>query len=260
MVENVSGAGGNLGAATVARAEPDGHVLLVTPPGPLAINQFLYLSLGFDPAALVPVTVLCKTPNAVIVSAASGITSLAALIARARERPGTMTFASQGVGTTSHLTGALFQDRAGVRLEHVPYRGEAPALVDVVGGRVDMIFSNVAGALAQHQAGRARMLAIADDARAPEVPEVPTATEAGLPDFRASAWFAVVAPPATPTAVIDRIAESLAEVLALPELRRRYRELGATAVGGTPAETTAFVVAERTRWGEVVRRARVTLD
>ncbi|HYZ30804.1 MAG TPA: tripartite tricarboxylate transporter substrate binding protein, partial [Crenalkalicoccus sp.] len=135
VVENISGAGGNLGAAAVARAEPDGYTLLVTPPGPLAINEFLFRNPGYQAAGLVPVRVLNKTPNAAIVSAESGIASLAELIARARARPETMTFASQGVGTTSHLTGALFQDLTGTRLVHVPYRGEAPALSDVASGR-----------------------------------------------------------------------------------------------------------------------------
>ena len=260
VVENLSGAGGNVGAAAFGRAEPDGHTLLVTPPGPLAINQFLFRDLGYDPARFVPVTVLCKTPNVAIVSAASGIAGLAELVARAKARPNELTFASQGTGTTSHLTGALFQVLTDTKLVHVPYRGEAPALTDVAGGRVDMIFSNVAGALAQHQAGRVRMLAVADTARAPEIPEVPTAAEAGLPEFQSVAWFAVAAPQGTPGPVVARIADGLARVLRSPETQRRYREMGATAVGGTPQETADFVAAERDRWGEVVRRARVTLD
>jgi tripartite-type tricarboxylate transporter receptor subunit TctC len=260
VVENVSGAGGNIGAAAVGRAEPDGHTLLVTPAGPLSINQFLFRSLGYDPETLVPVTVLCKTPNVAIVSTASGIRSLSELIERARARPEGMTFASQGVGTTSHLTGALFQDLTGTKLVHIPYRGEAPAMTDVVGGRVDMIFSNVTGALAQHQAGRVRIIAVADTERAPEIPEVPTAAEAGLPAFQSSAWFAAAAPPGTPPALVSRIAAGFAEVLRDPEVQRRYRELGATAVGGTPEETTGFVAAERARWGALVRRANVTVE
>ena len=259
-MENVSGAGGNLGTAAVGRAEADGYTLLVTPPGPLSINQFLFRSLGFDPAAFVPVTVLCKTPNVAIVSVASGITTMAELIARARARPEALTFASQGVGTTSHLTGALFQDLTGTKLVHVPYRGEAPAMTDVVGGRVDMIFSNVTGALAQHQAGRVRMLAVADIERAPEAPDVPSAAEAGLPGFLSTAWFAAVAPPGTPAPVVARIADALAQVLRNPEVQRRYRELGAAAVGGTPDETAAFIAAERARWGALVRRANVTIE
>lgn len=260
VVENLSGAGGNVGAAAFARAEPDGHTLLVTPPGPLAINQFLFRDLGYDPERFIPVTVLCKTPNAAIVSVSSGIGSLAELVARAKARPNGLTFASQGAGTTSHLTAALFQDLTGTELVHVPYRGEAPALTDVVGGRVDAIFSNVAGALAQHQAGRVRMLAVADAARAPEAPDVPSAAEAGLPAFLSVAWFAVAAPPGTPGPVVARISDGLARVLGSTETRRRYREMGAATVGGTPRETADFVAAERERWGAVVRRANVTLD
>ena len=260
VVENLSGAGGNVGTANFARAEPDGYTLLVTPPGPLSINQFLFHDLGFSPEAFVPVTVLCETPNVAIVSVASGIRTLEELIARARAQPDTLTFASQGVGTTSHLTASLFQDLTGTKLVHVPYRGEAPALTDVVGGRVDMIFSNVAGALTQYQAGRVRMLAVADAERAPEVPDVPTAAEAGLPGFQSTAWFAAVAPAGTPAPIVARLQAGLVEVLRSPEVQRRYRELGATVVGGTPAETAAFIASERTRWGTLVRRANVTVE
>jgi tripartite-type tricarboxylate transporter receptor subunit TctC len=260
VVENLSGAGGNVGAMNFARSEPDGYTLLVTPAGPLSINQFLFRNLGYDPATFVPVTVLCETPNVAIVSAASGIKSLGELIARAKEKPESMTYASQGVGTTSHLTGALFQDLTGTKLVHVPYRGEAPAITDIVAGRVDMIFSNVTGALAQYQAGRVRMLAVADTERAPEIPEVPTAAEAGLPGFQATAWFAAVAPPGTPAPVVARLSEGLSQVLRSPDVQKRYRELGAATVGGTPEETAAFVVAERKRWGNVVRRANVTVE
>ncbi len=257
VVENVSGAGGNLGAAAVARAEPDGHTLLVTPPGPLAINQFLFRNPGYDAAALVPVVVLNKTPNVAIVSVASGITSLAELTERAKARPDALTFASQGIGTTSHLTAVLFQDLTGTRLTHVPYRGEAPAMTDVVGGRVDTIFSNVTGALGHHQAGRVRMLAVADGERAPEAPEVPSAPELGLPGFNSTAWFAVVAPPGTPAPVVGAIDEAVNAVLRLPEVQRRYRELGASTVGGSREATAAFVLSERQRWGDLVRRANV---
>jgi tripartite-type tricarboxylate transporter receptor subunit TctC len=257
VVENVSGAGGNIGAATVARAEPDGHTLLVTPPGPLAINQFLFRSPGYDAGALIPVVVLNATPNVAIVSVATGISTLPDLIARARARPDGMTFASQGIGTTSHLTGMLFQVLTGTQLTHVPYRGEAPAMTDVVGGRVDMIFSNVTGALAHHQAGRVRMLAIADTERAAEVPEVPTGAELGLAGFLSTAWFAAVAPPGTPPAVVARLSEGFNEALQRPEVQRRYRELGARVIGGSVAETAAFVSAERGRWGDLVRRAQL---
>ena len=260
VVENISGAGGNVGTANVFRAEPDGHSLLVTPPGPLAINAFLFRTLGFDPLGFIPVTVLNKTPNVAIVSAATGLTTMAALIERARAQAEGMSFASQGVGTTSHLTGALFQELTGTRLVHVPYRGEAPAMTDVVGGRVDMIFSNVTGALPHHQAGRVRMLAIADSARAPEAPEVPSAPEVGLPEFLSSAWFALAAPPGTPAAIVARLSEGLREVLRMPEIARRYRELGGSVVGGSLDETAEFVRAERERWGAIVQRAGVTPD
>ena len=260
VVENISGAGGNVGAAAVARAEPDGHTLLSSPPGPIAINAALYRQLAYDPAAFVPVTVLAKVPNVIAVKADLGLATVAALIARARERPEGMNYASQGIGSTSHLTAALFQSLTGTRIVHVPSRGEAPALTDLVGGRVDMMFGNLTAALPHHQSGRLRILAVADEARSPLLPDVPTAEEAGLAGFRSTAWFAVVAPPGTPAPLAARIAATVAEALRVPALRARFAELGAEPVGSPPAATAAFFDEERRRWASVIREAGVTLD
>jgi tripartite-type tricarboxylate transporter receptor subunit TctC len=256
LVENVSGAGGNVGAAAAARAEPDGHTLLCSPPGPLTINAALYRQLAFDPEAFV----LAKVPNVIAVNAALGIATVPELIARARARPEGMSYASQGIGSTSHLTAALFQSLTGTRMVHVPYRGEAPALTDLVGGRVDMMFGNLTAALPHHQAGRLRIIAVADEARSPLLPDVPTAEEAGLPGFRSTAWFALVAPPGTPALLVARIAATVAEALRAPALRARYAEMGAEPVGRPPAETAAFFAEERRRWAAVIREAQVTLD
>lgn len=260
LVENLSGANGNVGAAAVARAEPDGHVLLSSPPGPLAINAALYRQLAYDPAAFVPVTVIARVPNIVAVRPDLGIASIADLVARAKARPDGLSYASQGIGSTSHLTAAMFEAMTGTRLVHVPYRGEAPALTDLVGGRVDTMFGNLTAALPHQQAGRLRILAVADEARSPLLPEVPTAEEAGLADFRSTAWFAVAAPPGTPLALATRIAAAVAEALQAPALRARFAEMGAIPVGRPPVETTAFFEAERRRWSAVIRDARVTLE
>ena len=207
-----------------------------------------------------PVTVLAKVPNVVALGAALGIATVPELIARARARPEGMSYASQGIGSTSHLTAALFQSLTRTRMVHVPYRGEAPALTDLVGGRVDMMFGNLTAALPHHQAGRLRIIAVADEARSPLLPDVPTAEEAGLPGFRSTAWFALVAPPGTPAPLAARIAATVAEALHAPALRARYAEMGAEPVGRPPAETAAFFAEERRRWAAVIREAQVTLD
>jgi tripartite-type tricarboxylate transporter receptor subunit TctC len=260
VVENVSGAGGNVGAAAFARAEPDGHTLLSSPPGPIAINAALYRQLAYDPLGFAPVTVLAKVPNVVAVNAELGLRGVRDLVEMARSRPDAVAYASQGIGSTSHLTAAMFEALVGARMVHVPYRGEAPALTDLAGGRVQAMFGNLTAALPLHQAGRLRILAVADEGRSALLPEVPTAEEAGLPGFRSTAWFAVVAPAGTPAPLAERIAATIAEALRAPALRDRFRELGAEPVGGPPAETAAFFAEERRRWSAVIREAKVTLD
>lgn len=260
VVENLPGAGGNIGAQAIARAEPDGHALFASPPGPLVINRFLYRSLPFDPTQFVPITVMAKVPNVVAAGPKLAATDLRGLVAAAKARPGEIAFASQGNGSTSHLTGAMFEALTGTRLVHVPYRGEAPALVDVVAGQVEVMFGNLAAAFPHHQGGRLRLLAVTDSARAAVVPEVPTAAEAGIADFLSSAWFALAAPPGTPAALAARIAVQAAEALRSPAVVARYRQIGAQPVGDTPAATARFFAEEAERWSGVIRFANVTLD
>ena len=260
VVENAPGAGGNIGAQAVARAEPDGHTLLASPPGPLVINRFLYRQLPFDPTKFTPVTVLAKVPNVVVAGPKLAARNLAELVAEVRRRPGEVTFASQGNGSTSHLTGAMFEALTGARLVHVPYRGEAPALVDVVAGQVDVMFGNLTAALPQYQGNRLRILAVTDSSRAGVIPEVPTAAEAGVANFISAAWFAVAAPPGTPPALAERLGATMAQALRAPALVARYRELGAEPVGQPPAATAAFFAEEAERWSGVIRFAQVTLD
>jgi tripartite-type tricarboxylate transporter receptor subunit TctC len=260
VVENLPGAGGNVGAQAAYRAEPDGHTLFASPPGPLVINRYLYHQLVFDPARFVPVTVMAKVPNLVVAGPKLAARSIEELLAEARARPGEITFASQGNGSTSHLTGAMFEALTGTRLVHVPYRGEAPALVDVMAGQVDLMFGNLTAALPQYRGGRLRILAVTDDHRAEVIPEVPTAAEAGIARFISSAWFALAAPPGTPATLAGHISAQAAEALRAPALMARYRELGAEPVGQSPAETAAFFAEEADRWSGVIRFAQVTLD
>ncbi len=260
IIENRAGGGGNIGAEAVAKAEPDGHTLLASPPGPLAINQNLYKKLSFDPRKFQPVTILATVPNVLAAKTALPVDSVQALIALAKSKPGAITFASQGSGSTSHLTAALFESMADVRMVHVPYKGTTPALTDLIGGQVDIFFDNLGVSAAQHQAGKIKILAVGSPERVPSLPNIPTVAEAGLPGFRSVTWFGVVAPPGTPPALAARISAAFNEALALPDVRRRFQELSAQPIGGSPAETGKFIREEAARWEKVITSAKVTVD
>ncbi len=260
VVENRAGAGGNIGADAVSKAEPDGYTLLCSPPGPLSINHNLYKTLSYDPAGFVPVTVLAIVPNVVTARMDLPADSLQELIAYAKANPGKINYASQGNGSTSHLSAQMLQTMAGLQMVHVPYKGEGPALVDIVAGRVDIFIGKLAAALRFHQTRRAKILAVASARRSPVLPDIPTTGEAGLPDFIASAWFGLVAPPGTPPALAARINADAAEALKLPDVKARFLEQGAEPVGNTPAEMAAFVKEETARWQKVIQTANVTLS
>ena len=259
IIENRPGAAGSIGTAIVARAVPDGHTLLAAPPPPIAINGHLYANLTYDPAELRPVTIMGTSPNVVGVSNRLGVRSLADLIERARANPGAVNAANQGIGSTSHLTAAMFETMAGVRFNAVPYSGTAPALSDLVAGNVDLFFDNLSSSLPQHVAGTIRILAVCSAARASQLPDVPTVSEAALPGFSATAWFAVMAPPGTPDALIARINADVVSVIRQPEVRSKFLDQAAEPVANTPAEATAFIAAETRLWGEVIRMTGVRL-
>jgi tripartite-type tricarboxylate transporter receptor subunit TctC len=260
VVENRAGAGGNVGAEAVFKAEPDGTTLLCSPPGPLSINHNLYKSLNYDPVRFVPITVLALVPNVVTARIELPANSIKELIAYAKANPGKINYASQGNGSTSHLSASMLQTMAGLELVHVPYKGEGPALVDIVAGRVDIFIGNLAAALKFHQSKRAKILAVAATQRSPVLPDVPTAAEAGLPGFVTSAWFGLVAPPGTPGAVVAKVNADAVEALRLPDVRAQFLEQGAEPVANTPAEMAAFVREEMARWQGVIRTANVTLS
>jgi tripartite-type tricarboxylate transporter receptor subunit TctC len=204
--------------------------------------------------------VLAAVPNVLVINPQVPANSVAELIEYARKNPGKLTFASQGNGSTSHLTADMFQTMAGIQLVHIPYKGTAPALADLIGGHVDMMFDNLASSLPHHRAGKLKILAVAGPQRAPALPDVPTVAEAGLPGFRSVTWFAMVAPPKTPDAIAARIRDSVAEVLKLPEVRSRFLEQGAEPVGDTSAEMAKFLAEERERWGKVIEAAHVRIE
>ena len=260
VIENRTGAGGNIGAEAVFRAEPDGNTLMASPPAPIAINQHLYKKLAFDPAKWVPVTVLATVPNVLVVSPKLPVHNVAEFIAYAKANPGKLSFGSQGNGTTSHLTASLFMQLTGTEMIHVPYKGTAPALVDLVGGQIDVFFDNLSSSMQFHQAGKLRILAIADEQRSRALPDVPTFAEQKLPAMNAVTWFAVVAPPGTPQAKVASTQKAIAEALALPDVKQKFAEQGAEPRGWDSAQTGKFIQAESAKWNKVIKSANVSLD
>jgi tripartite-type tricarboxylate transporter receptor subunit TctC len=260
IIENHTGAGGNIGAEVVAKSEPDGYTLLASPPPPLVINQNLYPHLEFDPLQFVPIVVTARVPNALVVNpdkiAANNIKEI---IAYAQANPGKVTDATQGNGTTSQLTSEMFQMMARVKLQNVPYRGSAPALNDLVAGSVDCMFDNLGVSLQLVKAGKLKLLAVASPERMASLPDVPAIAQS-LPGFESVTWYAVVAPPHTPAAVVDKVNAGMNEALRDAEVQKRLAELSAEVVGGTPQQTATYLRQEAERWKNVITAAHVTLD
>jgi tripartite-type tricarboxylate transporter receptor subunit TctC len=260
IIENRTGAGGNIGAEVVAKADPDGYTLVATPPGPLVINQNLYKHLEFDPSQFEPIGIMGRVPNGLVVNPDKiKANSVQDFIAYAKANDGKLTAATQGNGTTSHLTSELFQMMAHVKLQNVPYRGSAPADNDLVAGSVDCMFDNIGTSLQLVKAGRLKLLAVASPQRVASLPDVPTIAET-LPGFVSVTWYALAAPPRTPQAIVDKISADLSEALKDPEVKKRLADLSAEPVGGTPQETAAYFHEEMERWKNVIVAAHVTLE
>ncbi|WP_300553633.1 tripartite tricarboxylate transporter substrate binding protein [Limnohabitans sp. Rim8] len=260
LIENRTGAGGNVGGEFVARAEPDGTTLLVSPPGPVAINHNLYKTMTFDPTKWVPITVIATVPNVLAVSNKLPVSNFNEFVAYLKANPEKVSYASQGNGSTSHLTANLFMQLTGTRMLHVPYRGTAPALNDLVSGQVDVFFDNIASSAQFHTAKRIKVLAVADTRRSRALPDVSTFSELNLPAMQAVTFFSVVAPPGTPATVARRIHGQLAAAMALPDVKEKFAAQGAEPGGQTPENTATFIQNESAKWKKVISTANVTLD
>lgn len=260
LVENRPGAGGNIGAEAVARSPGDGYTLLL---GTLGIHaaSAIYPRLSYDPAReLAPVTVLGELPNVIIVNPSVPARNLRELVEIARARPGPLSFGSAGSGSSTHLAGEAFLLAARVQIAHVPYRGSGPALNDLVAGNIQVMFENLPTVPPLAQAGSVRPLAVTSAHRSPAMPDVPTAEEAGLPGYVATAWLALAAPASVPAPLLERLNADTRAVLATPALRERLASLGITPVGGTVAESRAFFASETEKWNRVIQAAGIRLN
>jgi tripartite-type tricarboxylate transporter receptor subunit TctC len=257
IVENVAGGARNIGANQVARATPDGYTLLISPPSPLSFNHLLYRDAGYDPTRFVPIAMLAKIPNVLVARRELPAATLKDLVDYGRANPGKLAYASQGVGSTAHLSAAQLEVQAGIKMVHVPYRGAQPALTDVVAGHVDMFFDTLATSVPLYRDNKVKLLGVADLQRADTAPDVPTFSEAGLPGFKSITWFGLVAPPATPAALAERINRDVVEILAGKDVGEMLRRLSLEAGATTPAGAAKFFADETALWGKVIKEAGI---
>lgn len=260
IIENRSGAGGNIGAEAVASSAADGYTLLASPPGPIAINQALYKKLSFKPEDLMPVTLIGTAPNVLDVRPDFPAKTVKELIDYAKANPDKVSFASQGNGTTSHLTAILFEKLTGTKMVHVPYRGTTPALQDIMGNTVDIFFDNLGSSMSLHVGKKLRILGVCGPERAPLLPDVPTVQESGVPGFVSVTWFGLMAPKGTPEAIVAKLNAAVTEILKDPDIQTQFAKLGVQPAPMSIPETAKFIHEERVRWGDIINSANVTVD
>lgn len=259
VIDNKAGAGGNVGAAEVARAQPDGYTLLLASP-PLTISPALYKTMPYKPEQIEPVALMGRVPNVLLVKSTSKITSVKELTALAKTQPGKVNYGSNGNGTSLHLSAELYKSTAGIFITHIPYRGSAPAMNALLAGEIDMMFDNLPPAMGQIQAGTVRALAVTSTQRSKALPNVPTMAEAGLPGFDVSAWFGLAAPAGTPSAVVKRLEQALETVAKMPEVAEAMQRQGADPTYQDSRTMAAFMAADAAKWKRVAAYANITLD
>ncbi|MDB5749528.1 MAG: hypothetical protein JWP72_4376 [Massilia sp.] len=261
LVDNRAGAGGNIGAQAVARAAPDGYTLLMGTVGTHAINQSLYKKLAFDPVKdFTPLSRVALVPNLLVVNPSQPYKNVKEMIAYAKANPGKVTFGSSGNGSSIHLSGELFKQMAGVDMQHVAYRGSAPALTDLLGGQIAVMFDNMPSAISHVKGGKLRALAVTTPKRSPALPNVPTIAEAGVPGYEATSWFGLLAPARTPAPVVARLNASILKALADPEVKKKMAEQGAEPHGEKPEQFAQFIQGETAKWGKIVKQSGATTD
>jgi len=261
VVDNRPGAAGNIGSDLVAKSAPDGYTLLMGTVGTHAINPSLYSKMPYDHVKdFAPVVLVAGVPNVLVVNPALPVNSVSDLIKLAKDKPGQINFASSGSGTSIHLSGELFKTMAGVDMTHVPYKGSSPALTDLIGGQVQIMFDNLPSALPQIKGGRLRAIAVTSLKRAPVLPDIPTISESGLPGFEASSWFGVLAPAGTPAPIVARINAEVNKWLQSAEAREKLLSQGAEAAGGSPEQFANHIRTESEKWAKVVKASGAKVD
>jgi tripartite-type tricarboxylate transporter receptor subunit TctC len=261
VIENKAGAGGNIGATDVARAPADGHTMIIVANG-MAVNKFLYGKLAYDPVKdFAPVSLLAVVPNVLVTNTTQNKAStVAEVIAQAQAAPGKITYASAGNGTSIHLAGELFLSMTGLNMLHVPYRGSAPAVTDLLGGQVDYMFDSITSARPHIESGKLRAIAVTTAKRSSTLPNVPTVAEAGVKGYELSPWFAVFMPAGTPAAQVNTMHAALTKALQRPEVKARFAAIGAEPIGSTPAELASHLKAEMDKWGRVIAERGIRAD
>ncbi len=261
VIDNRAGGGGTLGCELAAKAAPDGYTLLLGNVGPIAVGPALYPKLAYDPVRdFAPVTMIASFPNLLVANPGLPFKTVPELVAYAKSRPGTLNFASAGAGTSTHLAGELFKSVAGIDVVHVPYKGGAAAMTDIIAGQVAYYFGTMPSSMPLAKAGKLRALAVTSLTRSPAAPEVPTIAESGYPKFETAAWYGLMFPTSTPREIVARTNAATMVVLALPDIRERLVHEGSEPLGSTPAQFGAYIKAEIAKWSGVVKAANLKAD
>jgi len=261
VVENRPGAGGNIGTAYVAKAAPDGYTIMMGTIGTQSINPSLYKKMPYDAAKdFVPITRAAMIPNLLVVNKDAPFNTLPEMMVYEKANPGKLTYGSSGNGTTLHLSGELFNLMAGSKITHIPYKGSTPAVADLMGGQISMIFDNMPSVIQQVKSGRLKALAVTSAQRNPQLPEIPTIQELGVAGYEVWSWFGLLAPAATPKPIVDKLNASIVDIIKQPDVQAKIIELGAVPVPETSAEFGAFIEAETLKWAKVIKEANIGMD